>query len=262
MEGRLSRTVRELNNATAQARDYKTKHDAVSAEVTQLKAKLDSAKANPLDLLDELGWDLEKLAKGVVEQGLRPRAQRMELPPEIRQEIDDLKRDRQQRQEREQRDQFQQMRTNQVATIKNYIGQNAESFPFAAAVDWAAESVWDSAHGSGAADGLPMLRSLEESFAANTAAVLGNERALKALLTSNPKLRETLAAALGASAPSKEAPPEASNGSGNQGADGPRSVSSIPSGQSAPPPNKQSKEGRKRADLKAFREFLRSQSAE
>jgi hypothetical protein len=258
LEGRLARTVRELNSSTAQVNDYRRKHDGLAAENTALKAKLEAAKTNPYDLLEEAGWNLEKVVQATVDGKIKPRGQRMDLPPEVKQQLDELKADKDQRAQRDQAEARARMRTEQTGNIKKYIEQNAERYPFAAAHDWAASSVWELALSGGkqAADALPVLQALEADLAANTAAVLGNERAFKALLKSNPKLRESLIAALGVGT-SKEANPAASHGAGNGSADGPRSVSSLPSGQTPPPPDKLTKEQRKQQAVRAFRDLRR-----
>lgn len=258
LEGRLARTVRELNNTTAQVNDYKRKHESTAAENTQLKSKLEAAKQNPLDLLEELGWNYEKLTQGIVEKGLRPRAQRAELPPEVKQQLDELNEFKQRVTQREQTAAEQAQRTRDVTNVRRYIEQNAEQFPFSSALEWAADAVLDNTMAAKQADALPFLRAFEQSLVTSTVTMMGNERALRALLKSKPELRESLIAALGISK-GKEADPPASDGEGKTGAaDGPRSVSSLPSGQTPPPSNKPSKRERKAEAVRAFQELRRS----
>jgi hypothetical protein len=261
LEQRLSRTVRELNNATAQGRDHKTKLDATTAELGQLKQKFEAGKANPLDVLEELGWTYEKLTEAIVEQKVKPRAQRMELPPEIKQQLDELKADKEQRTQREQAEVARQQRSRDVVNVKKYIEQQAEQYPFSAALEWAAEAVLDNTMAAKQADALPFLRAFEESLVTSAVTMLGNERAFKALLKSKPELKQSLMAALGVST-SNEADPAASNGAGRGDADSPRSLSNLPSGQSAPPSDKQTKEQRRREAVRAWEQERRRQAAE
>ena len=261
LEHRLSRTVRELNGVTAQANDYRRKHETTSAELGQLKAKFEAGKVNPLDILEELGWDYEKLTQGIVEGKVKQRAQRFELPPELKQQLDELKADKQQRDQREQSERAQAQRTRDVGNIKRYIEQQAEQFPFSASLDWAADAVLDSTMAARQADALPKLREFEQSLVTSAVTMMGNERVLRALLKSKPGLRESLIAALGVST-SNQANPAASNGAGGGDADGPRSLSNLPSGQSAPPSTKQTKEQRRREAMTAWNQERRRQSAE
>lgn len=259
LETRLSRAMRELNHQTSESRILGNKLKEAAGDVAKLKEKIDRGKENPLDLLEELGWDYEKLTRAIVDRKVVRRAQRAELPPEVKEKLDKLEAAETERQQERQREQHRQQRERDVGAVGGYLRENAERYPFTAAVDWAAGSIVDATMRAGQTNAEPQLVALERQLMQDTAALLGNERAVKALLASNPKLKETLTSVLGLST-SNQANPAASNGAGKGSADGPRSLSNLPTGQSAPPPDKQNRGQRKRDAVRAWNSELRRQS--
>ena len=257
-ELKLSRALRELNGKTAEAEGHRRKVAEVTAELESFKKKFESGKSKPLDVLEELGWDYGKLTEAVVRGEVKPRAQRMELPPELQEKIERLEAAEKRREQEAQQRQYAQQREVDVGKVRSYLEANAERYPFSSSADWAAGSIVDATMAEARRMGVQTgnaethLNAFEQRLSEVTVSLLGNERVVEALLASNPGLREKLASAMGAGT-SNGGQPAASNGAGTKGADGPRTVSTLPSG-SETPSAKPSKEERKREALRAWRE--------
>lgn len=244
--------MRELNAKTAEAEDLRRRLQAASQDGEKRKAKEEAWKKNPHDLLAAHGFTLEDVVKGTVERKYVPQHQRAELPEAVRAELDELKAFKREIAQERQTAQQQAMRTRDEGLIKSHLEQHAERYPYSAALGWSASAIVGNTYAAKQTNAEPALVAFEKSLADTTAELLGNERVVKALLASKPGLKEALTAALGLSATSNEGKPEPSGGSGDESADGPRSLGSLPSGQTPPRPASKT-----RAELKreATRDF-------
>lgn len=235
----LSRTTRERDEAKRNADTHERNARAMYQELKTLKEAAEKRKTmSPLDALEELGYSYEKLTQEIVERKLLPRAQRNELPPEIRQELDGLKQWRQQQEQAAQTQEQQRTREQATTAIKGHIENNAEQFPLVASLGWGAQAVVNNTLSAKQTDMLPHLVELERSLT-ETLGSLGNERALTKLLTSKPDSAKVMVAVLqklGHLTASDEAAVPASKRADNtDDSDGPSSVSSVPTGRAAAP---------------------------
>jgi hypothetical protein len=262
-EARLSRTVRELTNKTTEAEGFKRTNGELTAKVAKFEQLMERGKANPLELLHSVGMTLDDVVQGVVEKKYPAPWMRAQIPDEVRSELDTLKQfrerfetqEQQREQERQQHAQREQDKKD-TGSIKQYLQANAERYPFAASLEWAANTVLSATQAAKQTDALPHLAAFEKSMSDTMVGLLGNERVAKALLASKPELRQTLMAALGIGT-SQEADPPASDGKGRRGgADGPRSLSQV-SSERAPTPV--SDKERKREAARALRDFYARQ---
>jgi hypothetical protein len=260
-EQRLSRTVRALTDKTSEAEGYKRQLGEAQGKLAEAERLLERGKQNPLELLAHYGMTLEDVARGVVEKKYATPAQIAKLPPEVQAELTRLKgvadRFEQAELERRQADERraeQEQRTRDTGSIKQYLQANAAKYPIASSIGWTAGVVLDETLASKQTDALPFLARFESSMLETVAGLLGNDAALDALLKSKPAIEQKLRAKYAST--SNGANPAASNGAG-KGSDSPRSVSSLPSGNSAPPSTKLTKEQRKREAVRALHENRR-----
>jgi len=222
-----SRALRDLQAKTREAIEHKRRADTHEGELTQLREKYERmarlAKESPHDFLEEHGLSLEKIVKGTVDGVFKPPSKRYELPPEVASRLEHLDRFAAEvMREREAREK-QEQRQKDESIITRFFKQNPDRFPLLATFDWAAPTVIQRAYQHNLTNAEPIMAEQEKILAADFGRLLGNERALNALLKSNPALQKTLEQRFGAL--SKTASPEASNGSGKRGADSPRSLS-------------------------------------
>lgn len=256
----LARAVRELNAVTSERETLKRTSQEQAKKLAEYEAREAARRkpdANPHDILDDYGFDLEKVVKGTVEAKYKPRAMRQELPADVREKLERLERAETERQQERQQAQFKERREKDVSAVKGHLTANAEQYPFSASLEWAAAAIVNNTYNAKQANAEPFLVAFEKTMAETTAELLGNERVLAAMLKSNPKLKDTLISTLGLST-SNVATPAASNRAGeDEDAGGPRSVSSLPSGQSAPPSTKQSKDQLKRQAVRELRQLKR-----
>ncbi|HEX6239965.1 MAG TPA: hypothetical protein VFZ61_03690 [Polyangiales bacterium] len=253
-EARLSRTVRELTSKTAEVETLKRTHSEAAAKLAAYEAREKREKDNPLEALHRLGHTLDTVVEGTVNQKYKAPWQQAQLPEEVRQELDSLKQFKERFETQERTKQQQQQRTADIGAVGAHVQKNAERYPFVAGLgEWAVAAIVDNTRRAGQADAAQQLVAFEKSMRDTMMGLaLGNERVFDLLiaeLASKPDFEKKLRAKYGA-ALSKETVPAVSNGAGKGSADGPRSVSSLPSGQTPPPATKQSKAERKRAAVR------------
>jgi hypothetical protein len=230
-ELRLSKTLGELKAAKRDAAKHKAEADLSTAEVAKLKKLLDDGKTNPLTILEHLGFDFEKLAKGIADDTYKVPEKRLELPPELQAKIDRLERADKEREANELKARAEAQRSSDVAKVQGFLEANAEDFPLCNAMKWAAANVVGAAWETGKVDVLADLQELEKNLGANLESLMGSDKSIKALIKKNPALKDAILKGLDVSAA-----PTLTRSKPAEDDDGPRSLSDV---STDPPARKQ-----------------------
>lgn len=265
-----ARALRALEQRDAELAQVRRETAADTKDAKSYRALRERLKTpeSKIDAIEQfLGEPLANIIEGLAQGKIPPpRGRRHDLPPELLEQIEETRSELAQlRAEREQTSRKAAFDTD-VATTKGWIERNAESMPFLSASGWAANVIVQQAHAQPGEDPTKIANTMEAGIRANVMAVLENERALKALLKGNEKLRTALRAELGLG----EQQPASSNGSGPQRTgDGarpqsdegkPRHALGASSSEGAGPPDLSSMT-RKQIDDRAHDEFVKHMAA-
>lgn len=188
LELRVAKLARELRDAKADAIEFKPKAEKLDA----LLGKFEKAKGDPyaaVNLLPELfGMDFGQMADFVIknQDKFQESKRYADLPPDLREEVEAAKRERQERAEREkqeaERERVKQRFTAYETKVKSFLEQNADDYPLSAALDWAAGDVAHNCLQRNTKDALPVVRELEGTLRKNLSGAISNERVFKALI--------------------------------------------------------------------------------
>lgn len=237
-EVRLARALRDIKDAKAEALSEKNrakeleakvkeateKGEITTKELEKFKSAIEKGKIHPLEAVHDLfGLSLEDLAKWTVNnpdkaKEFTTKAQRKAaMDPELAAKIERLEKAENERQEQikkleaekaeqTKRAQFEEQKKRDVGKVKTYLDDNSDDFPFLSAFgEAAAADVVTRTYGSNKTDALEAMRELENEVASITVNALKSEKAARALLKSNPDLRDALVKVLGVeAAPAKK----------------------------------------------------------
>lgn len=269
LELRAARLARELKDARADSVEYKPKAERYDAMVKKLEAaKGDAYQA--VSLLPELlGMDFGQLAEFVVKNaGKFEESKRYaELPADLREELQLARQEREERTRREreasERDKQQKRFESYHQSVKSFLSEHADDYPLAAALEWAAGDVAQSALQRGTRDALPILKQLEENLGRELRRALSSDQVIRALVKSDKDLRTKIQAALGGLSESNKSPAPASmNGGASKPVtrEGPATLTNgSTASDTASPLQRLDKAERKRQIAEAFRaQFGRS----
>lgn len=220
---KLAKLAQDLRDLEGRERRERTSRETAERKSTELEAALKKAEgrlARGKDpeavlefLLEETGQTLEDIVKGINDGKIKPPRPKASLSPEVAAELEQMRkasaanaeevkalREKEEAREQE-RAQAQQRQAfdAHVGQAKKWIEENSDDYPMLAATSWAPSTVVQNAYGKKTLDISGPAREIEEAVATNVLAVLGNERALKALAKRDPELGEKIAAALGLS---------------------------------------------------------------
>lgn len=270
-ELRLARTLRDLKDAKAEAVQEKKRATEAEKKAADLEKRIARAKSpeTVLEALEDFGWSLESLAKGVVDKKVTIPGKKASLPPEMQARIDALEAQakrleeqeknaeaqrqaaEKEKQAEEQRQAAEKTKSEHVSKVKSYVTENAEDFPFLSAAEWAAAEAVERAYAKKAANVRPILEEMEAMLTTNVASMLKSDKAAKALFQASPDLRDAVMAALGVSAEKPE-PKEKS--------EKPKTIASkaVPS-ETGSSHKKLTAEERKKSAAKELAEFLKAQ---
>jgi hypothetical protein len=190
-----------LAKLLAENEGLKREHEKASKELGKLQ-KLIAKDANPLDVLDALGLDFEKLVMGLnpKDKNYNPKwtkpGQKPSIPDEVMERIAALEKDKKDAESRAEAEKLksaaEERNTKDVGKIQKFLDANAEDFPYLASVPWGAQEIVNQCNARGTTDAGPILRALEENLAENTEKLVTSDKAMRAALKRNPELRKTL----------------------------------------------------------------------
>lgn len=264
-ELRLARTLRDLKDAKAEALQEKRraaeaekKSAEAEAKVADFEKKLARAK-NPetvLDALEEFGWTLESLARGVVDKKVALPKQKPAVDPELAAKIERLEKAEKDREAERVRTQSETQRRSDETKIATYLKENPDKYPLLASFgEAAAADVVAEAYATKASNAEPVLAKLEENLVRTVTTLLGNSVAAKALAKSNPGLKKALAEALELS----EAAPVKAPAAPKVGVEKKTIATKSVSSETAATSTKMSMADRKKAAAAELAEMLRAQ---
>lgn len=232
----ISKLKRAYKDARADLLEVKPQLDEYAA----LKADLEKAKGDPyhavmVALPKLLGMDFGQMTQWMLanEDKFSEGKKYADLPPDVREEIEQSRKDRKERAEREARESTERAQAEKLTKYKEKIGDflaaNDDEFPIVAASDWAADDLAKSAlHSKTKLDVKAEAAALEALAKKNLTRELKKEKVLSTLFTSDPELRALAAKLAGAPAATKSEKSQAVASLGNgdtQGAkDGPSTL--------------------------------------
>lgn len=216
LELRLSRVSRELREARAEALEAK---EAVT-QYRQLTDKIKRAKSDAysaIQLMPELyGFDFGQLADFVVQNEGRFREQQKysQLPPDVREEIELARRERQERHEKAQKEQAYQQEVERFTTYQKsaetFLESNKEDYPLSHAIGWAPGQIARTAIERGTRDARPLLDELEKNLRDQLVGAFGNAQVLRALVGHDRTLADKVRQALDSNGSSSNVKPNKS----------------------------------------------------
>ena len=237
LELKLARMGRELRDAKADAIEAREKVDAHDKLVTKLMRARQDPHAMVSMLPELFGRDFGQIADWIVEneQQFRQSQRYAELPPELREEFELMKREREERRTREEREQSERAQserfTSYQTSARKYIEDNRADYPLAASTEWAAEHIARAALQRGTRDARPLLEEFETNLRTELSGVLGKPELLRALLKSDPKLADAVRQAFfngdgnnNTHKPNKSSAAASLRSGPTESADGPRSL--------------------------------------
>ncbi len=181
----------------------KREHEKASKELSKLQ-KLISKDANPLEVLDALGLDFEKLVMGLnpKDPKFNPKwtkpGQKQTIPDEVMERIAALEKDKKDAEARAEAEKLKaaatERNTKDVSKIQRFLDANSDDFPFLSSVPWGAQEIVNQCNAKGTTDAGPILRALEENLANNTEKLVMSDKAMKAAVKKNPELKKLLKA--------------------------------------------------------------------
>lgn len=261
LELRVAKLSRELRDAKSDAIEWKPKAEKFDA----LMGKFEKSKGDPyaaVQLLPELfGMDFGQMADFVVKNAdkFQESKRYADLPPDVREEVELARKERAERQEREKKATEEQQNvqrfTSYKTKVQSFLEQNADDYPLASALEWAAGDVAASCLRGNTKDALPVLRELEDTLRKNLSGAISNERVLKALAT-DKELRAKIVAALGPTQEPKNRPLSGSslqNGATEQRSGSATLTNRSTSSDTTAPQGRPSKEERRNRMAEAIR---------
>lgn len=191
-ELRLSKKIGELERTKKELEKAKKEGELSSTELKELKKLLEDGKANPLKILKHFGMTFDEFSRGIVEDKFKEPEAELKLPPELQKKIDRLEKADREREAKELETAANAQRDADQKVVKDFLEANADDFPLAASMPWAAAHVIAEAYKSKATNVLPALQSLEEGLAGNVMTAVKSEKAFKKMLAKDPELKKLL----------------------------------------------------------------------
>lgn len=218
-ELRLAKQLRELRTEKERASKFERTATEASAKAAQLEKLMEGGKANPLTILEHLGYSFEDLVKGINDDKFKAPEKRLDLPPEIAEKLERLDRAEREREQQAMSARAQAERAQHETQVEAYVKENAADFPLASSMDGFAKVLVEQAYASKTTDIIPLLEKLEAGLVNELTPMLSSESTIKAMVKHKPELRERLIKALGLEAAPK-APPADPKGIGSLSSDG------------------------------------------
>lgn len=206
-EIRLAKQLRELRMEKERASKFEATANESSAKAQKLEKLLESGKANPLTILEHLGYSFADVVKGINEDKFKAPEKRLELPPEIAERLERLDRAEKEREQQALAQRATAERTAHEAQVADFVKENVADYPLVSAMADFQKIVVGKAYASKATDIAGILESMEGQLASELNPILSSESAMKALIKRNPQLRDALIKGLDLVPPAPAAPP-------------------------------------------------------
>jgi hypothetical protein len=206
------------------------------AALKELRAKVDAFEnMNPLDYLKAKNTSLEQMVRDAAAGKLRPTTELDLAMERSGSELAELRKTVEELREREQGREQQAQRERDAAFARQRLTERAEALPLASAMPWAADIARDRYHAARKqgqeVDFESVLSDLNAAIESDGRALLGNEQALKTLL-SDGELRASVRRVIDAMEPKqqpKATPPRNDRGGASDGPSAiPREIVSQP----------------------------------
>lgn len=247
-ELRIVRMQRELRESQQELAKLKSAGALNDKELAKLKANAERYKANPLEFFEDIGVSFEQLVERINNETYKAPQKRPQLPPEILEEFEALKRERAEREEAKAKEAEQRQFNEYVSQVDAHLKENAAQFPLTSALKGAAANIVRQAMDQGV-QVREVMRDMEEALVDDAVSLVGSEHALAAALKKSPDLKARIIKALGLEAAK---PPKAEEPS--------KSVASIPSESPRTTKKPMSKAERSAAIAEKLNQYLASQN--
>lgn len=200
-ELRLAKQLRELRLEKERASKFEATANESSAKAAKLEKLLESGKANPLTILEHLGYSFADVVKGINDDKFKAPEKRLELPPEIAERLERLDRAEKEREQQALAQRAQAERAQHETQVVDFVKENVDDYPLVSSMMDFQKVVVGKAYANKTSDITGILESMETQLAAELDPILSSEKAMAALIKRSPKLREALVKGLGLEAP-------------------------------------------------------------
>jgi hypothetical protein len=216
-QARLVRAMADLQARDKTLREKDTLLKSEAAEKAQLKAdfeamrqKLEAITKDPLAALKAAGTSFDEVAKKVLAGELKAPTAEDELKAKLDERsktLEDQLNEMKAKLEAKEKAEADRVaaeeqaatRAKDLDTVKGLLKASEDKFPVTASLSWGADRVLQICYEQQTNDVNEVAASLEKAARADLEVILQSPKALAALLKSQPKLRETIQAALGPS---------------------------------------------------------------
>lgn len=198
---RLAKLLREKNEAVQDAAKAKK-------EMAKLAKSMENGRANPLTILEELGYSYEDLVKGINSKKFPAPGAKPTVPQEILDQIAELRKDKTDRESVEQartlKAQSEARMASDTKKVSGFLEANSDDFPFLSSVPWAVQEILAQANAKKATDVGPIMRRLEDNLANNAEKLVMSDKAMRAAMKRNPELKAAFRKMVGDEEPTKK----------------------------------------------------------